>query len=184
MQKSISIKNSIFKKYINKKDPHIKEELHQKYKNYRNIIATLMKKSKQNYFTKYFESNIKNLKNTWKGIKSIISLKHSASNSTNLLNFNNELTSDPLKIANVFNNYFSSIGEKAQSKIRFWNKTYTDYLHGDNLNSFFITPTDSEEVIFIISSLSDNKSSGPNSIATRILKLLKKGISTHLVDIS
>ena len=64
IQKSISIKNSIFKKYINKKDPHIKEELHQKYKNYRNIIATLIKKRKQNYFAKYFESNIKNLKNT------------------------------------------------------------------------------------------------------------------------
>ena len=48
LQKSVSIKNSIFKKYMNKKDPHIKEELHQKYKNHRNIIATLMKKSKQN----------------------------------------------------------------------------------------------------------------------------------------
>ena len=44
LKKSISIKNSIFKKYINKKDPHIKEELHQKYKNYRNTTATLMKK--------------------------------------------------------------------------------------------------------------------------------------------
>ena len=74
------------------------------------------------------------------------------------------MISDPLKIANVFNNYFSSIGEKTQSKTRFSNKTYTDYLHGDNLNSFFITPTDSEEVISIISSLSDNKLSGPNSI--------------------
>ena len=149
-----------------------------------------MKKSKQNYFTKYFESNIKNLKNTWKGIKSIISLKNSASSSPNLLNFNNELTSDPPKITYVFNNYFSSIGEKTQSKIRFSNKTFTDYteytnlhLQDDNLNSFFITPTDSEEVISIISSLSDNKSSGPNSIPTRILKLLKKYISTHLVDI-
>ena len=116
LQKSISIKNSIFKKYINKKDPDIKEELHQKYKNYRNTIATLMKKSKQNYFTKYFETNIKNLKNTWKGIKSIISLKNSTSSSPNVINFNNELTSDPLKIANVFNNYFSSIGEKLNQK--------------------------------------------------------------------
>ena len=35
---------------MNKKDPPIKEELHQKYKNYRNIIATLMKRSKRNYF--------------------------------------------------------------------------------------------------------------------------------------
>ena len=34
-----------------------------------------MKKSKQSYFRKYFEYNIKNLKNTWKGIKSIVSLK-------------------------------------------------------------------------------------------------------------
>ena len=34
LQKSILIKNSIFKKYINKKDPHITEELHEKYKNY------------------------------------------------------------------------------------------------------------------------------------------------------
>ena len=161
------LKNSIFKKYINKKDPHIKEELHQKYKNYRNTIATLMK----------------NLENTWKGIKSIILLNISASSSLNVINFNNELTSDPLKIANVFNKYFSSIGEKTQSTTRFSNKNYTDYLHGENFNSFFITPTDSQEVISTISSLSDNKSSGPNSIPTRILKLLKKDISTQLVDI-
>ena len=145
LQKSISRKNSIFKKYINEKDPHIKEELHQKYKNYRNNIAILMKKSKQNCFTKYFETNIKNLKNTWKGIKSII-LKNPASNSPDLLNFNIQLTNDPLKIANVFNNYFSSIGEKTRSKTRISNKNYTDYLHGENFNSFFITPTDSQEV--------------------------------------
>ena len=93
------------------------------------------------------------------------------------------MTGDQLKIANVFNSYFSSIGEKTQSKVRFSDKNYTDYLHGGNFNSFFITPTDSEEVISIISSLSDNKSSGPNSIPTRILKLLKKDISTQLVDI-
>ena len=142
-----------------------------------------MKKSKQNYFIKHFETNIKNLKNTWKEIKSIKSLKNSASSSPNLINFNNELTSDPLKIANVFNNYFSSIGEKTQSKTRFSNKNYTNYLHGENFNYFFIIPTDSQEVIIIISSLSDNKSSCPNSIPTRILKLLKKDISTQLVDI-
>ena len=44
-------------------------------------------------------------------------------------------------------------------------------------------PTDSEEVISILSSLSDNQSSGPNSIPTRILKLLKKDISRQLVDV-
>ena len=125
----------------------------------------------------------KTLKNTWKGIKSIISLKNSASSSPNLINFNNKLTSHPLKIANVFSNYFSSIGEKTQSKRGFSNKNSTDYLHDENFNSFFFTTTDSQEVISIIYSLSDNKSSGSNSISKRILKLLKKDISTQLVDI-
>ena len=95
-----------------------------------------MKKSKQNYFTKYFETNVKNIKNTWKRIKSIKSLKNSATSSPKLINVNNELTSDPFKIANFFNKYFSSIGEKTQSKTRFSNKNYTDYLHGENFNSF------------------------------------------------
>ena len=38
-----------------------------------------MKKSKQAYYDKYFERNLNNVKNTWKGIKSLISLKTVAS---------------------------------------------------------------------------------------------------------
>ena len=34
-----------------------------------------MKKSKQAYYDKYFEKNWNNINNTWKGIKSLISLK-------------------------------------------------------------------------------------------------------------
>ena len=34
-----------------------------------------MKGSKQAYFDKYFEANWNNVKNTWKGIKSLITLK-------------------------------------------------------------------------------------------------------------
>ena len=102
LQKSISIKNKLFSDYINKKDLSQKTELHIKYKSYRNMLSTLMKKSKQNYFTKFFENNLKNLKNTWKGIKSIISMKISFSNSPTLLTFQNENTDNPERIANIF----------------------------------------------------------------------------------
>ena len=54
-----------------KKDRNIKAELHLKFKNHRNLISTLLKGSK-----KYFESNLINSKNTWKGIKSIIIMKN------------------------------------------------------------------------------------------------------------
>ena len=86
------------------------------------------------------------------------------------------------ELANVFNNYFSSIGEKTRSKARFSNKNYTDYLHGETFNSFFITTTDSEEITSIMSLLNNNKSSGPNSIPKRTLKLMKKDILKQLVQ--
>ena len=50
IQKSISIKNKLLKKFISKKDPQIKAEFHEKYKTYRNLLSTLMKESKQIYF--------------------------------------------------------------------------------------------------------------------------------------
>ena len=44
-----------------------------------------MKKSKQAYYDKYFERNWNNIKNTWRGIISIISLKHVASSVATVL---------------------------------------------------------------------------------------------------
>ena len=71
-----------------------------------------MKKSKQAYYDKYFEKNWNNIKNTWKRIKSLISLKAVASNVPTALSFDNDDTvTHPYDIANTFNNYFTSIAE-------------------------------------------------------------------------
>ena len=48
LQKSISVKNKLLSDFI-KKDLTIKAELHLKYKNLRNLISTLLQRSKQNY---------------------------------------------------------------------------------------------------------------------------------------
>ena len=97
LQKSISIKDKLYSDYINKKDLSQKTELHFKYKSYRTMLSTLMKKSVQNCFTKFFENNLKNLKNAWKDIKSIISIKKSFSNSPRLLFKMNKLITPPPK---------------------------------------------------------------------------------------
>ena len=47
LQKSISVKNKLLTNFINKKDPILKEECHTNYKKCRNLLSTLMKKSKQ-----------------------------------------------------------------------------------------------------------------------------------------
>ena len=62
-----------------------------------------MKKSKQAYYDKYFERNWNNIKNTWKGIKSLISLKTVASNVPTVPSLDNRDTiTNPYDIANTF----------------------------------------------------------------------------------
>ena len=88
-----SIKNNIFQNYI----------IFQENETHKNLQkSTLMKRTKQNYSSKYFESNLTDTKNTWKRIKSIIFMRSSSSITPTLLNFRNETIDNPKKI------YFSS----------------------------------------------------------------------------
>ena len=128
LQKSISIKNKLLTKYIKMKDHEKKLELHNNYKNHRNLLSTLIKQSKHKYFNKYFEDNWNNMKNTWKGIKNIITLNNLSSDIPITLSVNDVTISDPCDIANTFNNYFSSIAKKTKDNINYSHKHYSDYL--------------------------------------------------------
>ena len=139
-----------------------------------------MKQSKQIYYTKYFENNWNNIKNIWKGIKTIISIKNTTTTVPHSIEFNNRAVTDPTAMSNVFNNYFTSIAKKTNSNTKFSPKHYTDYLSYTNTNTFILTPTDKNEISFTISFLDSHKSSGPNSIPVKILKLLKNDISQFL----
>ena len=75
-----------------------------------------MKKSKQAYYDKYFKRKWNNIKNTWKGIKFLISLKTVASNVATVLSLDNgDTITNHYDIANTFNN-FASIVETTKKK--------------------------------------------------------------------
>ena len=184
LQKSISAKNKLLKNFINKKYPILKEEFHTKYKIYRNLLSTLMKNSKQAYYEKYFERNWNNIKNTWKGIKSLINLKTATFRVPTALSLDNgDTITNPYDIANTFNNYFVSIAETTKKSIKYSHKHFSDYLSNESSTTIFLQSTDKEEITNIISSLNSNKASSPNSIPYRILFLLKNEISKQLADL-
>ena len=60
-----------------------KTETHDKCKHYRNLLSTIIKKSKKNH-NELFNSNMNDIKNTWKGIRNLISWKQSASQNIHL----------------------------------------------------------------------------------------------------
>ena len=117
------------------------------------MLSTLMKKSKQDY-NKYFETNWSNIKNTWKGVKSLISLKTAASRAPTVLSCNNGNTiTNPYDIANTLNNYFASIAETTINNIQYSHTHFSDYLKEECESTIFLKPTSK-----------DDRASGPNSI--------------------
>ena len=132
--------------------------------------------SSRKSYTKYFENNWDNIKNTcFKN--NMISIKNITTTMPHSIEFNNRTITDPTAMSNVFNNYFTSIAKKTNSNIKFSPKHYTGYLSCQKANTFFLTPTDKNEIYFIISSANSHKSSDTNSISVKILKLLKNDIS-------
>ena len=112
LQKSIAIKNKLFDKFIKSTKPIIKEKLHNDYKSYRNMISTFLKQSKKNYYDKYFKDNINNMKNTWEGIRSIISLQKTTNDSPKIICLEDHSVTDPWAFANT-----SSVAAEVQSEV-------------------------------------------------------------------
>ena len=80
-----------------------------KYKQYRNLLSTLMKESKKSYFTNYFQNKLHDLTSAWKGIKNVISLKELPNVVLSNIFDNDQRLTEPQEIANAFNIYFVNV---------------------------------------------------------------------------
>ena len=120
-----------------------------------------------------------------KGIKSLVTSNDIPSTTSvpRTLNHNNKTVTNPVEIANIFYNHFAPVAEKTISNVNYSHKYFFEYIENNSSKSFFLFPTNKNEISSIISSLNANKSFGPNSIPTKILKLLKDEILSHLSDI-
>ena len=146
--KSISVKDNIYKKFL-KTNPGIdkdKDNLFSKFKSYRNKISNLLSKAKRTYYTDYFQNNLNDIKNTWKGIKEIISISSKKSKQKISLNINKKLTTDDITIANSFNDYFSTVADRLSEKIVKSKNSHHNFLKNLNENSLFLTPVSKEEI--------------------------------------
>ena len=124
-----------------------------------------------------------NIKNTWKGIKSIITIKNLSSDIPKSVSSNGPTITNQAEISNVFNNYFATIAEKTKENINPLHKNFSDFLKNRHQSFFFLSPTNKSKIQNITSLLDSNKSVRPNSIPIKILKVLKNNISSQLGDI-
>ena len=166
----MKIRDQLHKEFLNEKNANRKEEIHTKYKKYRNMIIHLIRKNKKKYYLDYFTEHNTNIKKTWDGIRQLVSINKRKSFKIKLLNENNSNITDNKIMANTFNDFFSNIGNTIEQKIPKSQKCFSNYLDTPINNNLHIQPCNEIEILNIISKLGSNKASGPNSIPTNLLK--------------
>ena len=130
-------------------------------------MSTLLKRAKEKYLTEFFNEN-KDIKKTWIGIKSLVSMKHKNNDTPSITRNDEKYINDRIAIANTFSNFSHQLLRLFSQKSSFQTNPSKPFYQQKNNDSFIITTTNQEKIWKVISSLNINKSCGPNSIPTKI----------------
>lgn len=118
-----------------------------------------------------------------KVLKTLVNTKSVLSSLTPQIISNNRTIDDPKEVCETFNNFFVNIGPSTEKSIPQSFVNPTSYLKNRIPSDFLIAHTSNAEILDIILSLDDKKSSGPSSIPIKLLKIAAPYVIIPLCDI-
>ena len=121
-------RDKLLKEILKEDDANKLAELREKYHKMRNEITNDKRTSKKDFYTTQFEKNKNKSSKVWQDIRKLVNVKSVKTSSIKLLK-DDIIVSDQTQNANTFNNHFSKLGEKVQSKIPIERGSYRDYLY-------------------------------------------------------
>ena len=146
---SVKTKVRLLKRFVKFKT----SESYNKSKRYRNLLNRVVKQAKIRYYHFAINNSRGNSGELWKVIRKLIqSRKPKQSAFTLIENSNSEMES-----AELLNNYFVNIGENLAKKITVPNINHSHNNQDYCPHSFFLSPTNAEEVEAIIKTLKIKK---------------------------
>ena len=151
------------------------------YKKKKNKLTNMLRISEKNYYKHILDKNRNNLSKLWKSLNVVLARKKNTIKNT-IFKHNDKEISNNNDIANHFNNYYLNMAKDLQKKITAQTRDPCSYMKDQNKSSIFLTPTNEDEIVQIISSLK-NSASGHDQIDAKIVKLIKHNISAPLVHI-
>ena len=122
---------------------------------FRNKITNLIRKCKENFYQNLFTRNSGDIRKTWKLINTICN--RTQSKSVEKIVHNNNTITDPLLIAETFNNFFVNIAEDLAEKLPVSTDSPYRYMKQNPLPHLTLAPVTSDECSEIISSLKNTK---------------------------
>ena len=178
--KSIHRKDKLYKKYMNKPTYDNKTKLNK----YRNMLTSLIRSSKKQYFTEKLNENRNNLKQTWNILNSVLGRNRPTKPHTSFT-INGSEISDPTSIADGFNDFFVNIGPNLADKIPNTNANYGEFLKNipSPIGSLFFSPTNDEEIADVFNTLKTGTACGYDDIKTDVVITVKHIIAPYLIHI-
>ena len=182
ISKSVEIKNRLYRKFLKNRN----ERNNNIYKKYKNKLNHSIKIAKKDYFENQFIKYKNNVKMTWQTINQVLHRNKSKGRLPDTFREKNKDVSfsDPVVIANRFNEYFVSVGPNLAKKIpKDDTTTFKKYLKGNYKESMFAEPITEHEIITEIDQLKSNKSAGHDEFNTKLIQTIKLEISKSLTHI-
>jgi hypothetical protein len=149
----------------------------------RNAYNTLLRQHKQRYYADNLELNVKNSKKTWEILKEAANLNKTRSN-VDRIDSNGTVITDPTEIAEEFNNFFTSVGERIANTVKNTVIQPDDYMPSlPNLQELDLGTVNQTHICDIIKSLQPKNSLDIDGISTKLLKNIAIEVSWPLAHI-
>ena len=180
--KSINRKNKLFYKY--RKVPNTSNK--SRYTRYRNILTSVLRLAKENYYSMQFNRYKFDSKSTWKVINEALKTKSDTSPPKHISRDDCHIN-DPATIAEMFNDFFVSLGPNLANKIPKSKTKFQSFLKDKNPQSLLFEPAAEQEIKGIVDNLNNKKSSGYDGITNFLLKnIINEIISplTYILNLS
>ena len=160
------MRKKLFKKYVNKKTLSAKV----KYNKARNLYYHTIQQKKKLHYSSLFDKLKNNLKQTWKTLNKPLGRKKSKITQCPSLIIDGKLCTDLNLLANCFDDYFSSIGEKLVNILANLQEQFSEFLGSPICNSMFLNPTLVTEIKKIISKMQPKNSTEIDEIPISVVK--------------
>ena len=147
------------------------------FKQYRNMLTSLIRKAKENYYKSKIE-NANDSKKKWQIINDIMGRDKKAEMPTSFI-INDNINKNPDDIAQGFNDYFCNIASVLNNNIPSTDVSFRDYLPDPVINSFVCQHTSIREVKSIIKDLKI-ASPGYDDVHVKVVKECSEEISIFL----
>ncbi len=138
-------------------------------------IKKAIRHAKKAYYDNLFSKLKSDMKGTWKQIKEILNKSRNKNTFPSFFrDESNNIITDKYEIANKFNEFFSSIGNKLANRIKTYkNNSFKDYLTRSMSNSFTFQSITEEIIDKIFTNLAPKTSTGFDELSSKLIKTSK-----------